>query len=215
MAVLSTPTGARLPVINRRVNPQDVGMYTIRTDTARTEQSTVDNRVAVIRLYERPLTDYAGTGIVIRDTTTGNPVNASLTFPPNQGTFYTNPYLASVYFNIGTVGNSMSITYTGMGSLVVAEDMNWVYINAKNGAKPMEPSAVSIAAGQTRTFQKVYILAVWEVETDGSYTKDPANIEVKVYNPTDANAYYSIIKNNGAASRNFMYRAVPMQTPEA
>ena len=215
MATLSTGDGARLPVINRRVNPQDVGMYTIRTDTIRTVQNTSDTRVAYVRLYERPLTDYAGTGITIRDTTTGVSLAASITYPPQPGAFYVNPYLACVYFNLSAVGNSMNITYTGMGSLVVAEDMNWVYTNAKNGAKTMETTAVDIAAGATRNIQKLIVTHVWEVEGDGALNLHPANVEVRTYNPTDANLYYSIIKNTGAASRKFMYKGLPLQTPEA
>ena len=215
MATLSTPDGARLPVINRRVNPQDVGMYTIRTDTIRTVQNTADTRVAYVRLYERPLTDYAGTGITIRDTTTNLPLTPSITYPPQPGSFYVNPYLACIYFNIAATGNSMNITYTGMGSLVVAEDMNWVYTNAKNGAKPMEATAVEIAAGATRNIQKLIVIDVWEVETDGALNHRPANVEVRTYNPTDANTYYSIIKNTGSVSRKFMYKGLPLQTPEA
>lgn len=215
MATLSTGDGARLPVINRRVNPQDVGMYTIRTDTIRTVQNTADTRVSYVRLYERPLTDYAGTGITIQDTTTNLPLSPSITFPPAAGSFYVNPYLACIYFNINALGNSMTITYTGMGSLVVAEDMNWVYTNAKNGAKPMEPAAVNVAAGSTRNIQKLIITEIWEVEADGALRKDPPNVEVRTYNPTDSATYYSIIKNTGAAARNFMYKGLPLQTPEA
>jgi hypothetical protein len=216
LAILNTGDGARLPVVNRRVNPQDVGMYVIRLDTIRTTPNTTDNRVAYVRLYERPLTDYAGTGITIRDATTGLSLFPTMTFPPQPGMFYVNPYLACVYFNITTVGNSMNITYTGMGSLVVAEDMNWVYINAKYGAKPFESTVpLTIPAGTIRNIAKLYVLEVWEIDTDGSLLMRPPNIEIRVQEADDVNMYYTSIKNTGTETRNFRYRGVPVQTPES
>lgn len=211
----NTPNGARLPVTNRRITPTEAGNYVIMTDDIVVGISPLDARAGSVRLYERPLTDSTGTGINVRDTTTQKTFTPTVTFPPVPNTFYSNPFLGMLFFNLAHVNTKLQITYTAMGSLVVAEDINWLYVNAKAAGMPFYGQPVTLDAGQSRTIQKLFISDVWEVLPGDTAALNPANVSVKLINITDKNNYGSTITNTGTTTRSFLYRGLPMQTPEA
>ena len=215
MFTATSSNGPRLPVINRRVTPTEAGNYVITTDVIVVGVCPMDNRVGSVRLYERPLTDSSGVGINVRDPVSTKTLSPSLTYPPPSGSFYANPFLGMLFFNYAHLNASLQITYTAMGSLVVADDINWIFDNAKVAANPFYGQAMVLTPGQTKRIDKMFITTVWEVGADNTIILNPDNILVRSVDINDKNTYGSTITNTGQAQRSFLWKGLPMQTPES
>lgn len=209
----ATGNGARLPVYNRRLTPLEVGQYVVCADTLQIDIHPQDSNLGVVRLYERPLADYGGSGLIVRDANTNATFNASLTFPPGTGTFYLNPYQGRLFFNKNDVGRSVRVNYTGTGSIVDAEDVNWCYTTAQAAARPFS-GQFTVSAGMSHRVEKRVFAAVYEVLLNGDLQLNPPDVEVRVESPEDAEYYASVLKNNGEVPRTFRVKYFELLKPE-
>lgn len=207
--------GPRLPVVNRRVIPTDAGNYVMRTDSMTVELWPDDGQVGFVRLYERSISEFGGKGMLVRDTLANTPLQGSITYPPNNETFYINPYMGIVFFNKSDVGKKVTCVYQAMGSIVAGEEINYIHTNAYNAALPWQAgNAHIIIGGATKRWDRLIIDRVWEVMPDGStYKPDPAEIDVSVYDADNIDAYYSILKNLSSVTRTFKVKLVPHVLP--
>lgn len=210
----STGAGARLPVANRRLTPLETGQYAVCVDTIPIIANPADINVGMVRLYERPLADYGGSGIIVRDSNTNAVFEASVTYPPGVGKFYLNPYQGRLYFSKLDIGRSVRVSYTGMGSIVDAEDVNWLYVHAKQAAKPVE-AEFTVAPGVTHRLNNMFVTALYEKQGDGLLLLNPPDSTVRIESPDDSAAYASLITNSHATnSRTFRVKALRLLTPE-
>lgn len=142
----NNPAGPRLPVENRRTGPQDASLYVIRQDTLEVGAYAPDYRLGIARLYERPLTAQSGQNLIVRDTSTNKAMTPTLTIPPTATAFYVNPNHGCLYFAASMVGKKVVVTYTGIGSIVDAEDINWLYNHAKSVFPPYQETVHLVKA---------------------------------------------------------------------
>lgn len=205
--------GPRLPVYNRRLSAIETSTYVVCVDTIDIVQHPTYGAVGYVRLYERPLADYGGTGIIVRDANTNAQFSAAITYPPSVGKFYLNPYQGRVFFNKLDVGRKVRVSYSGVGSIIDAEDMNWVYEQSKQAAKPFEPE-ISVAGSSGFTVQQKYVVALYEKLASGDLLLNPPDVEVKIVNAEDTALYNTVIKNLSTSPRTFLFKALKVVRPE-
>lgn len=208
----SHPIGPRLPVVNRRVTPTESNLFVPRDDVFLLEVFDRDRRVCLVRLYERALTDFGGAGVVARDTVTGRPLVAATTWPPAVGSFYVSPYTGWVAFNAADAGRLVQVSYQAMGSMIDAEDTNWLFAAASIAADPYQgPYHVDPGA----TVRLEYLPSgVWEVVDVDTLLWSPPDVEVKIKMYDSKDNAYGLLTNKGATARTFYIKPMIHMPPE-
>lgn len=192
----NNPAGPRLPVENRRTGPQDASLYVIRQDTLEVGAYAPDYRLGITRLYERPLTAQSGQNLIVLDTSTNKSMTPTLTIPPTATAFYVNPNHGCLYFASSMIGKKVVVTYTGIGSIVDAEDINWLYNHAKSVFPPYQETVHLVKANSGINFPLRAVTRVYRVfENEGYSLLNPAGIEGRVYNYDNIDAYFSTVRN--------------------
>lgn len=208
----SHPIGPRLPVVNRRVTPTESNLFVPRDDVFRLEVFDRDQRICLVRLYERALTDFGGAGVVVRDTVTGHAFVAASTWPPSVGSFYVSPYTGWVAFNAADAGRLVQVSYQAMGSMIDAEDTNWLFDAASVAATPYQgPYLVDPGA----TVRLEYLAnGVWEVVDVDTLLWSPPDVEVKIKLYNNKTRAYGLLTNKGATVRTFYIKPMINMPPE-
>ncbi len=195
--------GPRFPMTNRRVTPTEAGLYVILTDILPVVAFPDNNEIGYARLRERPVTAYGGAGMVVTDYTTGTPLTGSITWPPSPGRFYVSPYLGRIYFHESAIGGSVSCTYSGMGTIVDAVDINYLRDLAVQAALPVEQVTVP-ANGQITVNGKI-AAAVYGI-VDDVYTLNPDYITTKIFDITDPVTARTMFVNSSPYERVLMVK---------
>jgi hypothetical protein len=79
-------------------------------------------------------------------------LSLAITYPPVTNTFYVKYSTGDVIFNDSQVGQTVTITYYGKGSLIKAEDLNFLY----NELSSKAPSGAIIFDPGTDDGQMLY-----------------------------------------------------------
>lgn len=186
--------GPRFPVVNRRVTPTEAGQYVILNDVIPVQEFPDNSDIGYCRLRERPVSAYGGAGIVVKDNNTSEMYSGTTAWPPNASEFFISPYLGRVYFHSSAIGRHMSFTYSGMGSIIDATDVNHVYDMAKQAAAPVEK--VELAAGASVIVDKIAV-AVLGMEF-GAYVLNPSYVGIRYFDIFDPETARTEITNNSA-----------------
>ena len=100
---------------------------------SKSETITVPNDgVYTVKLLEVPDNGSISTDIVITGLT------KSISYPPSTGQYFVNYNTGYIVFNVNESGNSYDITYWAKGSLIEADDIN--YLNEKYNIDTVSPS---------------------------------------------------------------------------
>lgn len=192
--------GPRFPMVNRRVTPTEAGEYVIMTDIVPIVEFPDNVNIGYCRLKERPVTAYGGVGMVVKNYNTNVVYSGSITWPPQPETFYVSPYLGRVYFHSSAIGESAAMTYSGMGTIVDAVDMNHVNDKADQAANPGE--RIVLPANGSITVQDKIAVAVYGIEDGGSVlTLNPSFAQVRVHDFTDPDTCRTEIVNSSAQEK--------------
>lgn len=191
--------GPRLPVINRRVSPTESGEYVIRTDVIPIIEDAARPNIGVARLYEAPITNYGGAGMLVKDYASSEPWLGATTWPPGNKTFFVAPYLGRVYFNAAQIGSRASIIYSSSGSLVDATDINHVNDKATSAAAPFRKIVVP-ANGQLVMAREVALLVVGD-NGSGVLVPSPSWASIELFEIENVETYRSIVKNSSAEAK--------------
>lgn len=196
--IASHGDGPRFPVVNRRVTPTEAGQYVIMTDIVPIVEFPDNQDIGYCRLKERPVTAYGGVGMVVRNYTTSVVYNGSITWPPQPATFYVSPYLGRVYFHHSAIGETASMTYSGMGTIVDAVDINHINDKAEQAATVGE--VITLPANGSTIVQDKIAVAVYG--DDGTGTElNPSWVQVKVFDILDPDTCRTELVNLAAQER--------------
>lgn len=206
--------GPRFPVVNNRVAPTDASKYVQRTDTLTVETYYDDNTVCYARLYEGSTAEVGGKGLVVRAKSGAKTFAGTITYPPGPGQYYFNPNMGFLFFNKADNGEVVLVSYTARGSIIASEEINWLWNALRYSGNPWQEQVVELPSMTNKDFQALVVLQVYEIAETGEYIVNPADIDVRVYNPDSLTLYYTRLINKGAATRKFKVRAIPKLTPE-
>lgn len=195
--------GPRFPMVNRRVTPTEAGQYVILTDILPVIEFPGTLGIGYARLRERPVTAYGGAGMVVTDYATGTPMTGSITWPPSAGNFYVSPYLGRIYFNESAIGVLVSCTYSGMGSIVDAVDINYLRDLAVQAALPVEQ--VTVPANGSITVTGKIAAAVYGKVND-IYTLSPDYITAQIFDITDPDTARTTFLNTSSYEQVLMVK---------
>lgn len=204
--------GPRLPVVNRRVTPTESNLFVPRDDVFSLEVFTRDPRICLVRLYERALTDFGGAGVVVRDAVTGRVFTPAATWPAAAGSFYVSPYTGWVAFNVTDAGRRVQISYQAMGSMIDAEDTNWLFNATSVTATPYQgPYRVD----QGDTVRLEYLPSgVWEVVDVDTLLWAPPDVEIRIKLYNNKTHAYGLLTNKGTSTRTFYIKPMMHTPPE-
>lgn len=206
--------GPRLPVENRRTGPQDASLYVIRQDTLTIGAYPADARLGIARLYERPLTAQSGQNMLVRDMTALKDLTPTLTIPPSASAFFVNPNHGCLYFASSLIGRKVVVTYTGIGSIVDAEDINWLYNHGRYVFQPYQDTLQTLKANTALNFPTRAVTRVYRVyESDGYAELNPAGVACRVYNYNNIDAYFSTVRNTTAEDMKVLVHTQPIPSP--
>ena len=208
--------GPRLPVVNRRVLPTEGSDYITRIDTIQIVAHPDISDVGYVRLYERPLSSQGGGGDVsVTDVSSGDQLQGTITFPPGVNNFYVAPYQGLVFFNSSRIGNTVSISYIAMGSIIDGLDINYIFELAKPN-KFLSPD-ITILANNSYELPEYIVTEVYLKLEENRYklVTSADNIDVELWYPDSFDNYKSIIVNNNANDVVIRFRATKKFTEPA
>lgn len=213
---LVLPTnGPRFPVENRRVSPTDASKFVQRTDHLTVEQYYDEVNVGYVRLYEAATAVVGGQGLIIRAEDGERTWAGTLSYPPQPSQYYFNPYMGFAFFNRTDIGQKVIVNYTGKGSIIAAEEINWLWNVCRRAGAPYIERIIDIPGGTSVDVMQEYVLHVFEItrgpdNTIAMLLKDPSYIKVEYYNPDAEQNYFSRITNSDTSvlSREFKIRSL-------
>lgn len=206
--------GPRLPAVNNRVAPTDASKYVQRTDTLTVETYYDDNLVSYARLYEASTAEVGGKGLVVRAKSGAKTYAGTITYPPGPGQYYFNPNMGFLFFNKADNADVVIVSYTARGSIIAAEEINWLWDAINSVGRPWLEQVVELPPMVNKDFPALVVLQVYEIADTSEYIINPADVELRVFNPDSEAQYYTRLINKGANTRKFKIRAIPKLTPE-
>jgi len=212
--VTTTHNGPRFPVVNNRVTPTDASKYTQRTDRCSVETYYDDPLVSYARLYEAATAEVGGKGLVVRSAAGSKTFAGTITYPPGPGQYYFNPNMGLLFFNNTDNGEQVLISYTARGSIISAEEINWLWNEVVNVGTPWREQVYELPGNTNRDIQELIVLTVYEVTATGEYIINPPDVEVRLFNPDSASLYYSRLHNKADETRKFKIRGIKKMIAE-
>lgn len=210
----ATHNGPRLPVVNNRVSPTDASKYVQRTDRLTVEEYYDDPTVSFARLYEAATAEVGGKGLVVRAASGSKTFAGTMTYPPGPSQYYFNPNMGFLFFNKADNHEVILASYTARGSIIAAEEINWLWNATTASARPWIENVFEIPPGTNRDFTGRIILDVFEVLDTGEYLVNPKDAEVRVFNPDSEKLYYSRLYNRSEVVKRYKVRAITKLEPE-
>lgn len=219
-SLASTHNGSRFPVENRRVSPTDASKFIQRTDYLTVEEYFDEPSVCFARLYEASTAEVGGKGLVVRAAVGQRQWSGTVAFPPQPSTYYYNPYMGFIFFNKADLGQEIVVSYTAKGSIIAAEEINWLWDATKNAAMPYIEANIELPGNVTYTLEGIIANAVYEqidLDDEGRFDLilNPPNVEVRITGLHTKELYQTVVKNTDpTAVRKFKIRGVPRMTPD-
>lgn len=188
--------GARFPVVNRRVDPTEAGLYVLCQDILTIVDYPEAPNIGYVRLKERPIVTHGGVGAVVKNNQSGDTYIGTTTWPPEPMEFYVSPYLGRMYFHDSAVGVQASISYTGLGSIIDATDINYLNDILQVYAKPVTP--VTVPANSSKVLEG-FIAMVNFRENNGAFDQNLGGVTVAITELTDPTLVQTVYTNTESA----------------
>ena len=222
LANVNLPTnGPRFPVENRRVAPTDASKFIQRVDHLTVEQYFDEPNVGYARLYEAATATVGGQGLIVRAENGERTWSGTLSYPPEPSQYYFNPYMGFVFFNRTDIGQKIIVNYTGKGSIIAAEEINWLWNICRQVGLPFTDRIVEIPGGMSVDIMQEYVLNVFAITRGpdneiAALEKDPAYVKVVYANPDAMQNYFTRITNTDTSvvSREFKIRTLKRAVSE-